>query len=293
MFALDYMVHQESGNVLRKAPILGRQANDTSIEKASVHLPLMDTSNGTAPVIARSYRRLLMRKRRTYALSLLLIAILQGMTFYAMSIVAAAYTKFAVFALVRSGFEVREEAARFLSMSFPIAIVASAPPRTLDLSLYIAVSIAIIAAFHFQRHPVPIRYIMVAAALILIASAIQLLLMGRPSFESSDFSSIWLRTSLLTWMLSPALLGAVSFLFPFRLRDRAQLLLLVIACDFVFSIARYAVVLAILSIFGPVLLPLLFIFAGPLLDTIVCVCIFSWSLVSLSLRLAQSPESWQ
>jgi hypothetical protein len=251
------------------------------------------TVSGSSVPIGRAYRRIVFGSRRTYGASFLFIVTVQSMMFFSMNVVAAVYTNVAVFALAQSGFAVREGRAPFSSMSLPIAVVAVPPPRTTDLLICMTIGIVVIAAFYVLPHPMPIRHVVVAAALILIASAIQILLMGRPSYEPSDFSSIWLRTSLMTWGLSPALLGVVSFLFPFNVRERVKLLSLVVGLGFAFSIMRYAVVLAILSIVGSVVLPLLFIFAGPLLDAIIYVCIFSWSLVSLSVRLHKSPEVWR
>ncbi|MGH7748051.1 MAG: hypothetical protein ACREQ5_25330 [Candidatus Dormibacteria bacterium] len=226
-------------------------------------------------------------------LSIAVVAGLQAGALYLIPHIAAAFVWLADVVLRASDVRVVVDNVDFLGSALPTAVVDVPPPRTSELVLCITFGIAAIFGARFKQRSNPIRYLIVFAALVFIASAIELLLMGRPAYESLDFSAIWLRTSLIIWSLGPTLLGLASMLFPFHVRERVALIVSALIFDSIFSIARYVVVLAGISTAGPIVFPLALTLCGPVLDAFLYVALFSRALVGLSLRLSRSPELWR
>ncbi len=243
--------------------------------------------------LARSHRRLLAASTASYVTSTCLILALQVLTLATVFRIAGLFAPAAVAALGASGITVTTRAVAFLNGSLSIALVDVRPPNLGELLICIFAGVVVIAAVRIKQQPTPLRYLAVFAALVLIVSALQLLLMGRPSYEFNEFSALWLRSSLIIWALGPTLLGVASMLFPFRTRERLVLIVAALIFDIIFSIARYVVLLALVSACGPIIYPLALTFGGTVVDAFIFVTFYSRALCMLSERLARAPELWR
>lgn len=178
----------------------------------------------------------------------------------------------------------------FLRGEVPVVTFSAATPGAGVLVAIMggALLVALAAAYGPRAGPL-LRGVVIAEAALLGAAAAFMLATARAPFTPEEFSSLSTETSALTWLVLPLLLGVVSFSAPFRLRERAALLLAVLAYSVVLSAVRTGFLSSALEGGGSVLMAPLFLNFGPLLDIVGAIAIFSVVLARVSARL-QSGE---
>ncbi|MGI9659243.1 MAG: hypothetical protein ACR2OD_10075, partial [Gaiellaceae bacterium] len=147
-----------------------------------------------------------------------------------------------------------------------------------------AVLVALVAAYVPNWGPL-VRGVVIAEATLFGAAGAFMLATGRPPFAAGEFAALYTETAALTWLILPLLLGVVSLSVPFRVWERALLMMLVLAYGGLLSVARLGFFAEALGAGSSVLMAPLFLNFGPLLDFIGAVAIFSVMLVRVSARL--------
>jgi hypothetical protein len=131
----------------------------------------------------------------------------------------------------------------------------------------------------------PLRLIGCFGLAVVAASALYLLFFGHLGYEGEAFSILYVRTNALVWLLAPMVMGALSLTLPFTSIERLGFVSLCVACLFALSSVRYAVFIWVLSEFGALFMPALYLFLGPLLDFVYLMSIFALFLAPLGRRL--------
>jgi hypothetical protein len=137
----------------------------------------------------------------------------------------------------------------------------------------------------------PLRLMCSFVGVTISLSALYMLFFGHLGFEGEAFSILYVRTSVIVWLLSPIMVGLLGLTMPFTSWERLALVSLCWTSIFVLSAVRYALFVWALTQFGSVLMPSLYLFLGPVLDFVYLMSIFSLFLVPLGRRLDRGERS--
>ena len=158
--------------------------------------------------------------------------------------------------------------------------------------LWFAVSlVAARVFFATSKITPPLRLMCSFVGATISLSALYMLFFGHLGFEGDAFSNLYVRTSVIVWLLSPIMVGLLGLTMPFTSWERLALVSLCWTSIFVLSAVRYALFVWALTQFGSVLMPSLYLFLGPVLDFVYLMSIFSLFLVPLGRRLDRGGRS--
>jgi hypothetical protein len=149
------------------------------------------------------------------------------------------------------------------------------------------------ALFVMRRISPPLRLLGSFIASMVSASALYMLFFGHLGYESEAFSILYMRTSVIVWLLIPLAVGALSMTVPFSSLERLGLTVLCSCAVFILSAIRYSMFIWVLKSFGSLFMPTLYLVLGPVLDFVYLMSMFSLFLTPLGRRLDSGrSEAW-
>lgn len=182
------------------------------------------------------------------------------------------------------------ETGRFVGADVPRLAFTMPFPDYLQLVLWVVgAMVAIVAIAELRRLNMALRLVLAFETVLVGASAVTSIWAGRPPFDAGGFATLYSETAVTVWLVLPVLTGVLSLAFPFRLRDRAVLVLGVLAYSFVLSAVRYVFFAEVLGHAGSVLMAPLYLSLGPLVDIVGAVSLFSLLAAGTSARLRSGP----
>lgn len=137
-----------------------------------------------------------------------------------------------------------------------------------------------------------LTYWLVANAAVLGGSALYAFFSGSVGYDAAPFMTLVARTSLVCIGAAPLFLTLVSMLLPFSFVERAIMIACALACEFVLAVLRIAAFALLLGHFGNTPQANLYLFAGPLLDVLYFIAVYSLAVSFAGKRIALRQEAW-
>jgi len=240
----------------------------------------------------RSYRRLPVRGFRSRIASTLVVILIEVAAIFLVTPMAGAASRFVLRALNGSGMPAEAVPDAYLGFTLHPVLSGMAPAAYQSLALCLVLAIVAIIVLSLLRPALPLRYFLISNLVMVIASAAYLIVVGHPGYDQWQFSRLYLTTVVTVWLVLPVVVGLSCMLFPFTTLETAFIILIALVYDVLLSTGRYAIFLWLLAKTGPLLMPNLYLFFGPLLDFALVVGLFSIALVRLSAKLVRHTEDW-
>lgn len=244
-------------------------------------------TTATEWIPARALRRPRL-DRNGLILSALLLVVLEVVLYWALPAVMAA---FASLLGVVSPAPVRDVpflGGQLAQVDFSLATLDYV--ELLIWTLVTAIVVPIVLVELRSTNPA-IRAMAAYVTILVGASAIAEIFTGHSPFSPAQFSLLYSQTQVIIWLLLPLLVGLATLAIPVGWWLRPLLMIAILAFDVVLGAVRFGFFAWVLSWVGPVLMAPLYFIAGPILDFVCAVAMFSWLLQHAARRLAkQSPD---
>jgi hypothetical protein len=189
---------------------------------------------------------------------------------------------------------VRTVSDTFLGISVMVP-APTLPALDVRMALWVACASAVLILLNGilpGRHT-PLRSWIGANFILLVLVALYGYFVQSMEYDGAIFMTLVQNTSLVVLLCVPIFAAVMMLLLPFSLPERALMVVLCVVFDAILAAVRIAAFALVVARFGVLAEANLYFFLGPLMDVVYFIAIYSACAVSLSRRLAQSPEVWK
>ena len=234
----------------------------------------------------RSYRRLTALNWRSAGVTAVLLVAMEVLLAARLDDLSKLFSDIALSLTSGTGTELAVSSQSYLgSTIYPITFSLEPMDYTVVWPWFVGSLVGSWLLFRVRKLHPPLRLIGSFGLAVVAASALYLLFFGHLGYEGEAFSILYVRTNALVWLLAPFVMGTLSLTLPFTSVERLGFVSLCVACLLVLSSVRYAVFIWVLSEFGALFMPALYLFLGPLLDFVYLMSVFALFLAPLGRRL--------
>jgi hypothetical protein len=269
----------------------GFQSGIGQVEARKVQVQTRPTGIGPH----RSYRRLAALNWRSAGLTAALLVAIEVLLAARLDDLSRLFSDIALSLTSEAGTDLSLSSQSYLGSTIhPVTFSLQPMDYTVVWAWFVGSLVGSWLLFHVRSLNPPLRLIGCFGLAVVAASALYLLFFGHLGYEGEAFSILYVRTNALVWLLAPMVMGTLSLTLPFTSIERLGFVSLCVACLFALSSMRYAVFIWVLSEFGALFMPALYLFLGPLLDFVYLMSVFSLFLAPLGRRLdrAGSRAVW-
>jgi hypothetical protein len=244
-----------------------------------------------AAVPHRSYRRLAEFDRRGAAATVSFLVALGALAYSQLGRLASGMSEAALWLSEGATSGLRLVDQTYLGTEIKTVAFSLEPMDYRAVWAWLAAGLVAVYVFMAVKEKSPAVFLSLSFVLfVIVLSALYLLFFGHLGYEGEAFSLLYVRTSLIVWLLLPLVVGGLSLTLPLTQTERVGYIFVCFASLVIVSTLRYALFILVLTRFGSLLMPSLFLFLGPLLDFVYLMSIFS--LLSSVLARRLEGEAW-